>query len=63
MAAVAAADRDRLDRHRAIAAVKELQRLDQRRLGLDRHDARAEAAQDGDAVAHMPADVVGEVAR
>ena len=59
----AAADRDRLDRHRAIAAVKEFQRLDQRRLRLDRDDARAQAAQDGDAVAHVCADVEGEVAR
>src|SRR5262249_4829606 len=32
----AAADRDRLDRHRAIAALKEVQRLDQRTLPLAR---------------------------
>src|SRR5215472_9177891 len=59
----AAADRDRLDRDRAVAAVKEFQRLDQRRLRLDRHHARAQAAQDGDAVADMRTDIEDEVAR
>ena len=59
---VAAADRDRLDRDRAIAAVKQLQRPDQRRLRLDRHHARAEPAKDGDTVADMGADVEHEIA-
>src|SRR5262249_42021057 len=57
----AAADRDRLDRDRAIAAVKEFQRLDQRRLRLDRHHARTHAAQGGEAAAHMRPDIEDEI--
>src|SRR6516225_2027193 len=59
----AAADRDRHDGYRTIAAVKEFQRLDQRRLRLDRHHARAQVAQDGDAVAHMRANIEDKIAR
>src|SRR6476661_6794220 len=58
----AAADRDRLDRQRGVAAIEQLQRLDQRRLRLDRHHAGAETAKDGDAVADMGADIEHEIA-
>ncbi len=57
-----AADGDGLDCERAIAAIKELQRPDQRRLRLDRYHARAEPAKDGDTVADMCADIEHEVA-
>src|SRR5262245_8485563 len=46
----------------ATAAVDELERLHQRGLRLDRHDARAEAAEDADAVADMSSDVEDEIA-
>ena len=59
----AAADRDRLDRNRAIAAVDKLQRRDQRRLRLDRDHPCTEPAKGGDAVADMGADVEHQIAR
>src|SRR6516165_4896099 len=46
-----------------MATAKEFQRLDQRRLRLDRHHARAQVAQDGDAVAHMRANIEDKIAR
>ena len=57
-----APDRDLLDGHRAVAAEQEAQRRRERRLRLRHHDARAEPAKRGDAVADMAADVEHEVA-
>ena len=56
------ADRDRLDGDGAVAAVEQLERLDQRRLRLDRDHPRAEPAERRDAVADMRADVEHEIA-
>src|SRR5262249_26658786 len=58
-----AANRDRFDGHRAIAAIKELQRARQRGLRLDRYHPRAEAAEGGGAVADMRADIEDEITR
>ena len=59
---LAGADRDRLDRDRAIAAVEELERPDQGRLRLDRDHPGAEPAECGNAVADMRADVEHQIA-
>src|SRR5262245_20250192 len=56
-------ERDRLDDDRAVAAIEQAQGFDQRRLRLDRDDARAEAAERRDAVTDMGADVEDEIAR
>ena len=59
----AAADRRGLDRRRRCRdAIEQLQRPHQRRLRLDRDDARAEPAERGDAVADMGADIEHEIA-
>ena len=57
-----AADRDLLDVDRAVAAVEQAQRRDQRGLRLDRDDARAKPAKRGNAVADMGADVEHQIA-
>src|SRR5712691_886476 len=60
--ALVAADRDRLDHHRSIAAVQQLQGFHEQRLRLDGDDARAEPPECGDAVADVRADVEHQIA-
>ncbi len=60
--ALVASDRDRLDHHRSIAAVEQLQGLDEQRLGFDGDDAGAEPPERGDAVADVRADVEHQIA-